>query len=137
ADCFGECFSVRIEKLFPLFLPRRFYFGGGDVPIRSALLEHRAQVLTQFFHGRPPEEPVAHIDLVNHQAWLEDDRVWNHWIVIGIGVLGNIEILLNDAPRIGKKRPMRTDSTAKLISLSNVIGADRHQLAIADFRLAM
>jgi hypothetical protein len=57
--------------------------------------------------------------------------------VIGIGILGNIEILLNDAPRIGKKRPVRTDSTAKLVSLTNIVGADRHEPAIADFHLSM
>ena len=56
--------------------------------------------MAQFFHGRPAEEPVAHVDLVNYQARLEHDRVRNHRIVIGIGVLGDVEIFLDNTPRI-------------------------------------
>ena len=39
------------------------------------------QVLAEIFHRRPAEVPVAHVDLINHQTGLEDNRVGDHRIV--------------------------------------------------------
>ena len=74
--------------------------------------------------GRP-KKPVAHVDLIHNNAGLEDDRVRDHWVVLGISVLRDVEILLHDASRIGKKRPVCTDSGAKFIRLSDIVGANR------------
>ena len=64
----------------------------------------RPQVPTQIFHSRPAEEPkIAVVNLVNDQAGLEHDRVRNHRIVPRIGILRDIELLLNDAARDPKE----------------------------------
>ena len=65
------------------------------------------------------------------------DSVRNHRIVVGIGILGDVEILLDDAPRIGKKRPVCPDPRAKLVSLSDIVGANRDEATVANFHLAM
>ena len=58
--------AVRIEEFLAALLPRRFEFGRRDVPVRPAFLEDRTQVLAEFFQSGPPEEPVAHVDLIEH-----------------------------------------------------------------------
>jgi hypothetical protein len=40
-------------------------------------------------------EPVAVIDAVNDEAGFEDERVRNHRIIVWIGVLLDIEVLLD------------------------------------------
>src|SRR5262249_2740780 len=79
----------------------------------------------------------AIVDLVDDQAGLEDDHVGDHGIVERIRVFGDVEILLDDTPRVGEERPVGTDPAAILIRLSNVVGADRHKPAIANFELTM
>ena len=54
-----------------------------------------------------------------------------------IGILGDIEVLLNDAARIRKKWPMRADPGPEFICVGDVVCADRHQPAITDFHLTM
>src|SRR5271165_1296261 len=61
----------------------------------------------------------------------------DHGIVHGIGVFGDVEILLNNAPRIREERPMRADTTAKFVGLHDVVGADRNQPAITNLHLAV
>jgi hypothetical protein len=57
--------------------------------------------------------------------------------VHGISVLGDVEILLNNAPRIREERPMRADTHAILVGLREIVGADRHQAAITNLHLAV
>src|ERR1700677_1798160 len=61
-------FPERIEEILAALLPCRLEFRRGDVPVRPALPANRTQVLAEIFHGRSAEEPVAVVDLVNHQA---------------------------------------------------------------------
>jgi hypothetical protein len=63
--------------------------------------------------------------------------VRDHRIVDRIGVFGDVEILLNDAPGIGQKRPVGAYPTAIFVGLSEIVGADRDQPAITDLYLAM
>src|SRR5271156_1450521 len=63
--------------------------------------------------------------------------MWNHGIVDGIGVFGDVEILLNNAPRIGEKGPVSPYSATIFVRLGDVVGADRDQPAIANLHLAM
>jgi hypothetical protein len=81
--------------------PSGFQFGPGDVPVRTALPQHRTQVLPELFDGRSAQKPVAVIDLEYNQPWFEDDDIRDHRIVFGVRVLGDVEILLNLASRIG------------------------------------
>ena len=61
----------------------------------------------------------------------------DHGIVDRIGVFGDVEIFLDDTPRIGEERPVGTDSGAIFIRLGDVVGANRDQPAIADLELTM
>ena len=68
-------FAVRIEEFLAAFAPRRFEFRPCNVPVEPAFPGDSAQVLPELFQSRPPEEPVTHIDLMNDETRLEDDRV--------------------------------------------------------------
>src|SRR5215213_469188 len=137
AEGLDVCFAVRVEEFLAALLPRRFEFGRCDVPVRPAFPGHGTQVLAEFFQSGPGEEPVAHVDLINDQARFEDNRVGDHGIVERISVLGDVEIFLDFTSRVGEERPVGTDSGAIFIRLSDVVGANRDQPAIADLNLTM
>src|SRR5450755_2328943 len=61
----GLRFSVRKETHGLALCPARPLLGAADVPVGSATLQYGAQVQAQLLlHRRPPEEPVAVVDLV-------------------------------------------------------------------------
>ena len=74
---------------------------------------------------------------MNDKTGLQHDHVRDHGIVDGIGVFGDVEILLNNAPRVGEKRPVRAYSAAIFVGLGDIVGADRDQPAIANLHLTM
>src|SRR5258708_4394485 len=100
-------------------------------------LNNRTQVLPKLFDGRPAEKPVAVVDLEYHETGFEDDDMRDHRIVLGVRVLGDVEILLNLASRIGQKRPMSASAGAVLIGRGNVVGADGDYAAVTDLHLAV
>jgi hypothetical protein len=108
---------VRIEEFLTALLPRGFEFGRRDIPVRPAFLEDRAEVLAEFFHRRPPEEPIAHVDFINHEIGLEHDDVGDHGIVERVGVFGDVEIFLDGTPHVREERPVGGDAAAILIRL--------------------
>ena len=57
---------------------------------------------------------VAHVDFVDHQTGLEDDGVWDHGIVMGIGVLDDVEIFLHNALRSERKGQCLSVNLARL-----------------------
>jgi hypothetical protein len=63
--------------------------------------------------------------------------VWDHGIVDRISVFGDVEILLDHAPRVGEERPMSTDSAAIFVRLSDIVGADSDKPAIGNLELTM
>src|SRR5580704_15316625 len=89
------CFSVGVEEILAAFLPSGFQFRRGDVPVGAAFFRNGAQILAEIFHRGPAEEPVAVVDLINDEARLEHNYMWDHGIVSSVGVFGNIEIFLN------------------------------------------
>src|SRR6202521_1822203 len=104
--------------------PSGFQFGLSDVPVRTAFLQHGTQVLPKLFDGRSAKKPVTVVDLEYYEARFEDDDMRDHRIVLGVRVLGDVEILLNFASRIGQKGPMSADAGAVLIRRKHVVGAD-------------
>jgi len=66
-----------------------------------------AQVAAQVIEGRPAPEPVAVVNAVNDQSRLEHERVRDHRVVKGVGVLLDIEILLHLAAGVGQEGPLR------------------------------
>ena len=137
AESLSKSLAVRIKELLAAVLPRGFKFGGGDVPVRSAFPADGTQALAKLFYRGSSEEPVAIVDLVNDKAGLQHDHVRDHGIVDGIGVFGDIEILLHNTPWVGKKGPVRAYSAAIFVRLGDVVGADRDQPAIANPHLTM
>src|ERR1700730_11369615 len=123
----------------PVFasLPLGFEFGCRDVPVRTAFFQYSAQVLPQLFDGRPAKKPVAIIDLEYHETRFEDDDMRDHGIVIGVRILGDVEILLNLSSRIGQKGPMSADAGAVLIRRKHVVGTDRDYAGVTDFHLVV
>jgi hypothetical protein len=51
--------------------------------------------------------------------------VGDHGIVDRISVFGDVEIFLDDTPRVGEERPVGTDSAAIFIRQSDIVGANR------------
>ena len=57
--------------------------------------------------------------------------------MLRIGVLGDVEVLLHLAARIGEKRPVRSDAAAEFGGLQQIVGADGHHPAVTHFHLAV
>jgi len=55
------------------------------------------------------------------------DGVRNHRVVVRIGIFNDVEVFLDDATRIGKKRPVGVDAAPKFIRLGNIVSADCDQ----------
>ena len=130
-------FAVRIEEFLAALLPRRFEFGCCDVPVRPTFFGNGAQILAEIFHGGPTEEPVAVVDHINDKTGLEHNHVGDYGIVEWISVFGDVEIFLDDTPRVREERPVGTDSAAIFIRLSDIVGTDRDEPAIGNLELTM
>ena len=89
--------------------------GSAEVPVGADLARDRAQVVPQVDDRRAPPEPVAVVDAVDDQPGLEHERVRDHRVVLGVGVLLDVEVLLDDAPRVGEERPLGADRRAELL----------------------
>src|SRR5713101_2563805 len=116
--------AIGIKAITFTLLPSGFQFGPSDVPVRTAFLQHRTQVLPKLFNGRSAKKPVAVVDLEYNETRFEDDDMWAHRVVLGVRVLGAVAILLNLASRIGQKGPMSADAGAVLIRRKHVVGTD-------------
>src|SRR5580693_7712349 len=93
--------AIGIKAIMFTASPSGFQFGPSNVPVRTAFLQHSTQVLPKLFEGRSAKKPVAVVDLEYNETWFENDDMRDHRIVLGVRVLGDVEILLNLAPRIG------------------------------------
>src|SRR5580693_5804469 len=113
--CVG--FSVGIEAILLAALPGGSVFGVGDIPVGATLFCDGAEVLTKVFEGWPAPEPVAVVDLEDDEAGLEDDRVGNHGIVDGVGVFGDVEVLLDTSACVGEEGPVSANAGAEFIGL--------------------
>src|SRR6266404_1668794 len=93
--------AIGIKAVMFTLFPSGFQFGPSDIPVRTAFPQHSPQVLPKLFDGRSAKKPVAVIDLEYNETRFEDDDMRDHRIVLGVRVLGDLEILLNLASRIG------------------------------------
>ena len=64
---------------------------------------------------RATPEPVAVVDAVDDEPRLEHERVRDHRVVLGVGVLLDVEVPLDDAPGVGEERPLGADRRAELL----------------------
>ena len=93
--------AIGIKAIAFTPFPSGSQFGPSDVPIWSTFLRHVTQVLSKLFDGRPTKKPVAIVDLEYNESRLEDNDMRDHRIVLGVRVLGDVQVLLNFSPRIG------------------------------------
>jgi hypothetical protein len=63
--------------------------------------------------------------------------VGDHGIVERVSVFGDVEIFLDDTPRVGEDRPVSTDSAAIFIRLSDIVGANCDKPTIGNLELTM
>jgi len=82
---------------------------GAQVPVGTDFARHSAQIMPKVCDRRAAPKPVAVVDAVNHEARLEHERVRNHRIVFGVGILLDVEVLLNLSLTVGEKGPLGTD----------------------------
>src|SRR5215213_10603095 len=101
-----------------------------EVPVGADLGADRAQVVAEVDERRAPPEPVAVVDAVDDEPRLEHERVRDHRVVLGVGVLLDVEILLDDALRVGEERPLRADRGAELLEFVMGVGGDRGDLGV-------
>src|SRR5215218_3890301 len=104
--------------------------GGAEVPVGADLARDSPQVVPEVDDRGAAPEPVAVVDLVDHEPGLEHERVRDHRVVIGVGVLLDVEVALDDAPRVREERPLGADGRAKLLELVMLVGRDRGDLGV-------
>jgi hypothetical protein len=54
-----------------------------------------------------------------------------------VGVLGDVEIFLDDPLHVGEEGPVGIDSAAKFTRLGDVVGGDRDQPAVGNLKFTM
>jgi predicted nucleic acid-binding protein len=69
---------------------------------------------------------------VDQQAGLEHKRVRDHRVVVWVGVFLDLQVLLDLAAGVGKKRPLRADRAPELIGFEDVVGGDCDDLRVRD-----
>src|SRR3954471_2354273 len=74
--------------------------GNAQVPVRTNFASHDTQVVPKIDDRRTPPEPVAVVNAMDHQAWLQDERMRDHRVMFGIGVLLDAEIPLDLSPGV-------------------------------------
>src|SRR5277367_4369242 len=75
-----------------------------QIPVWADFTRGGAQIVPKIDDRWTPPEPVAVIDGVNHEARLENERMRDHRIVLGVGVLLDVEVFLNGSVGIRKER---------------------------------
>src|SRR3954452_21646618 len=106
--------------------------GGAQVPIRADLAGDRAQVVPEVDDRGAAPEPVAVVDAVDDEPGLEHERVRDHRVVLGVGVLLDVEVLLDDALGVREEWPLGADRGAELLQRVMLVGADRDDLGVGD-----
>src|SRR5580658_2099657 len=64
-------------------------FRAARVTVWPDFAGHGAQVVPKIDDRRTPPEPIAVVDAVDHKTGFEHERMRNHRIVFGVGVLLN------------------------------------------------
>src|SRR5262249_20249753 len=65
------------------------------------------------------------------------NHMGDHGVVDRICIFGDVEILLDGAPRVGEERLVGADAAAIFIRLSDIVGANSDKPAIGNLKLTM
>src|SRR5580692_6545838 len=101
-----------------------------QIPVWADFTRHGAQVAPKIGDRRTAPEPVAVIDAVDHETRFEHERMRDHRIVLGVGVLLNVEILLNRSTGVCKECPHGSDRRTELLERMVIVGRDRGDLSV-------
>jgi hypothetical protein len=101
-----------------------------QIPVGTNFARHSAQIVPEICDRRATPKPVAVLDAVDHEARLENERVRNHRIVFGVGILLDVEVFLNFSLRVGEEGPLGADRRTKLLNRVVVVGGDRGDLGV-------
>ncbi len=74
---------------------------------------------------------------MHDEPGLQHERVRDHRVVVGVGVLLDVEVLLHRAPGVREERPLRADRGAELLRRVMVVGRDRDDLGVGHGDLRM
>ena len=121
----------------PVTIPVGPHLGIAEVPVGPDAACHRAEVLPQFVGRGPSPEPVAVVDRVHLEPRLEHQRVRDHRIVVGIGVLLDVEVLLHDATRVREEQPLCTQGVPPFVRLQEVRRRDGDDAGVRHRALRM
>ena len=88
---------------------------GAQIPVRADLARTRPQIVPEVENGWPPPEPIAVVDAVDNESRLEHECVRNHRIVFRVGVLRNVEILLNRSAGVREEGRLGADRRSELL----------------------
>jgi hypothetical protein len=69
---------------------------------------------------------------VDDEPRLEHERVRDHRVVLRVGVLLDVEVLLDRALRVGEEGPLRADRRTELLARVVVVRRDRGDLRVGD-----
>src|ERR1700683_2304015 len=98
---------------------------GTQIPVGADLASHGPQVVPEIDDIRPPPEPIAVIDAVDDESWFEHECVRNHRIMLRVGILRDVEVLLNRSFGVGEEGPLGTHRRAELLASGGVSGWGR------------
>src|SRR5580704_2737339 len=79
---------------------------GAQIPVGADLARHNPQVVPEVDDRRPPPEPIAVIDAVDDESRLEHECMWNHRIMLRVGVFRDVEVLLNGSVGVREEGPL-------------------------------
>ena len=111
--------------------------GGAQIPVGPDLARYHPQVAPEVDDRGPAPEPIAVINAVDNEARLEHERMRNHRIMLRVGILRDVEGLLNRSFGVGEEGPLGAHRRAELLDSVVVIGGDGSNLCIchSDFRI--
>ena len=111
--------------------------GSLQIPVGADLARHGPQVVPEVDDRGPPPEPIAVIDAVDDESRFENERVRNHRIMLRVGILHDVEVLLNRSFGVGEEGPLGAHRRAELLESVVVIGGDRGNLGVchSDLRI--
>src|SRR5215207_9983550 len=118
-------------------VPRLAETGAAEVPVGADVGADRAQLVPEVIDRRAPPEPVAVVDAVDHEPRFEHERVRDHRVVLAVGVLLDVEVLLDDARRVGEEGPLGSDRGAELLERVMLVGGDRGDLGVGHGELGI
>src|SRR6476661_11092926 len=103
--------EVREVTRFPSLTEPRL----AQIPGGANLARYVPQVLPEVVDRGPAPEPVPVVDLVDDEMRLEHEGVRDQRVVHRVGVLLDIEVLLDGALGVGEEGPLGADGGPELL----------------------